>query len=322
MQAVQKFEVLHRYGKDDLAILYIADYQGNIVEFVESVQPPIPRDDKWVIILSTLYGCPMKCIMCDAGEYYQGIISKEGMLAQIDHIIAHRFPDRVIPIKKLKIQFARMGEPTLNPNVLDLLKELPKIYQAPGLLPCLSTVAPIGGAKFLESLISIKNQYYSRGKFQIQFSIHSTDETLRRQIINPKIWTMRQIAEFGDRWLNLAEGDRKITLNFAVAESNTIDPGIIAEIFDPSMYFIKITPINPTHRAVSNKIISAITEENSQNYPLADDFRKLGYETILSIGEWEENQIGSNCGQFATQYYHGKVKLKADYQCNDYELGK
>ncbi|MHA1345807.1 MAG: hypothetical protein ACTSO3_05390 [Candidatus Heimdallarchaeaceae archaeon] len=47
-------ELLGKYGKEDLAILYIAKQNGKIVEFVESLQPPIPREKKWVLVISTM----------------------------------------------------------------------------------------------------------------------------------------------------------------------------------------------------------------------------------------------------------------------------
>ncbi|MEE9410171.1 MAG: radical SAM protein, partial [Candidatus Heimdallarchaeota archaeon] len=169
-------ELIAKYGKEDLAILYIAKNQGKIVEFVESLQPPIPREKKWVLIISTMYGCPIGCMMCDAVEFYHGKISKDDMMEEIDLMIRSRFPDGKVPITKFKIQFARMGEPTLNEEVLDLLKELPSTYEAPGLMPCISTIAPRGAEKFLENLIEIKDKYYSNGNFQLQFSIHSTNE--------------------------------------------------------------------------------------------------------------------------------------------------
>ncbi|MFX0094854.1 MAG: hypothetical protein ACFFBD_24170, partial [Candidatus Hodarchaeota archaeon] len=122
-------KLLGKYGKDELAILYVAEINGKIVEFVESVQPPVPREKKWVLIISMLYGCPMKCLMCDAGDYYYGKVSKEGMLDQIDYMIRARFPEGRVSIEKFKIQFARMGEPTLNEHVLEVLKELPEKYQ-------------------------------------------------------------------------------------------------------------------------------------------------------------------------------------------------
>ncbi len=309
-------EILGKYGKEDLAILYTASFAENILEFVESLQPPIIREDKWVLIISTLYGCPMGCLLCDAGEYYAGKVSSEGMIAQIDYMITKRFPDRIIPIPKFKIQFARMGEPSLNDDVLQVLREIPKIYNAPGLLPCISTVAPSNTSAFFEDLLKIKDQYYPNGKFQLQFSIHTTDNMQRQKIIPGKIWSFKEISEYGMKWYK--KGDRKITLNFAIAQNNIVDPYVINKWFDTERYLIKLTPVNPTNSALQNNIRSEITEQNEKNFRLADEFRSMGYSTLISIGEWEENRIGSNCGQFATKYINGIVKIKENYLCEDY----
>jgi 23S rRNA (adenine2503-C2)-methyltransferase len=311
-------EILRRFGKEEIAIVNVARNNGKILEFVESVQPPIPRNEKWVLIISTLYGCPMNCLMCDAGEYYHGKVSKEEIFSQIDNLVLNRYPNRKIPVKKFKIQFARMGEPTLNNAVLEVLKELPKRYDAPGLIPCISTIAPKGCNEFLDNLMEIKNSYYNNGNFQLQFSIHSSDENFRKTLMPVDIWSLKQIGAFGQQWFN--QNDRKITLNFAVAENSKINPEKIAEIFDPSQYFIKLTPINPTLNAIANNLESDITQENATEYLLVNQFRKKGFDTLLSIGEWEENQIGSNCGQFATKFLKNKVKIKESYNCFEYSL--
>jgi 23S rRNA (adenine2503-C2)-methyltransferase len=233
-------------------------------------------------------------------------------------MIHSRFPEGKIPIPKLKIQFARMGEPTLNEHVLDALRELPKIYDAPGLMPCISTIAPKGSEDFLEELIEIKNKFYSNGKFQLQFSIHSTNEEERKKWMNSTIWNLERIAAFGEKWY--VEGDRKITLNFAVAEDSEINPDIILKHFNPETYWIKLTPVNPTNRAIHNKLQSGITEENSEYIPLLEEFRKRGFDASISIGEWEENDIGSNCGQFATKYQNNEVVIRDNYSTSDYNL--
>ncbi len=309
-------ELIAKYGKEDLAILYIAKNQGKIVEFVESLQPPIPREKKWVLIISTMYGCPIGCLMCDAGEFYHGKISKDDMMEEIDLMIRSRFPDGKVPITKFKIQFARMGEPTLNEEVLDLLKELPSTYEAPGLMPCISTIAPKGSEEFLENLIKIKDKYYSKGNFQLQFSIHSTNEETRSKWMSSNIWTIEEIGKYGEKWFK--EGDRKITLNFAVAKDSEIDPDIILKYCDPSEYWIKLTPVNPTEKAIYNKLKSGITEENSESVSLVQEFKERGFEASISIGEWEENDIGTNCGQFATRYQNGEVKIKETYTTTNY----
>ena len=311
-------ELIAKYGKEDLAILYIAKNQGKIVEFVESLEPPIPREKKWVLIISTMYGCPIGCMMCDAGEFYHGKISKEDMLKEIDLMIKSRFPDGKIPIDKFKIQFARMGEPTLNEEVLDLLRELPFLYEAPGLMPCISTIAPKGGEMFLDELIKIRDEIYSNGNFQLQFSIHSTNEESRRKWMSSNIWTIEEIGKYSEKWYR--EGDRKVTLNFAVAKDSEIDPDVVLKYCDPAKHWIKLTPVNPTLKAVNNELRSGITFENSETHSLVQEFKDRGFEASISIGEWEENDIGTNCGQFATKLQNGEIKIKDKYTTEDYTL--
>jgi 23S rRNA (adenine2503-C2)-methyltransferase len=63
--------VLVSTGREDIAVVYVAELEpGKQVEFVESLQPPLPREKKWVLIVSTLFGCPVQCLMCDAGGRY------------------------------------------------------------------------------------------------------------------------------------------------------------------------------------------------------------------------------------------------------------
>ena len=119
-------EIIEKYGKEEIAYVYLGrTSKGNLVEFVESVQPPIPREEKWVLIVSTLNGCPVGCLMCDAGGFYKGKLTKDEIMEQIIYLVNTRY-GRKVPVKKFKIQFARMGEPALNKEVLEVLRELPK----------------------------------------------------------------------------------------------------------------------------------------------------------------------------------------------------
>ncbi len=311
-----KMEILGKYGKEEVAILYVAEIDGKVIEFVESALSEIPK--KWVLIISSLYGCPVKCQICDAGDYYHGKLSKNDFMHQIDYIVSRRFPNNNIPINKFKIQFARMGEPALNDAVLEVLKELPKKYNAPGLMPCLSTIAPKSANHFFDELLAIKDNYYSNGQFQLQFSVHSTDEDTRYEWITRNIWSLTEINAYGEKWFK--EGDRKVTLNFAVSTRSIVDPTILSETFNPSKFFVKLTPVNPTNKALANNIQSGISEENEEYIPLAQEIQQLGFETLISIGDWEENQIGSNCGQLATKYQNNEVILRNNYTTSSYSL--
>jgi 23S rRNA (adenine2503-C2)-methyltransferase len=290
--------ICHITGNDDLAKVFVGELSdGARIEFVESIQPPVPREEKWVLIVSTLRGCPIGCPICDAGGSYAGPLSADEILGQIDHLISSRYPSGPVPIPKLKIQFARMGDPALNDAVLDVLEALPHRYSAPGLMPCISTIAPAGRMDFFEKLIDIKNTHYPNGRFQMQFSLHTTDETAKRKLIPARTWTFAEMAAWSTRFHR--PGDRKITLNFAPAEGLPLDPAALLPHFNPNTTYIKLTPINPT-RSATRANLQGLLDPNDPEAceKIADSFRRLGFETLLSIGELEENQIGSNCGMY------------------------
>ena len=300
-------------GNEDLAMVYIVETSpGNLVECVESVQPPLPREKKWVLLVSTMFGCPIGCLMCDAGGHYHGKPTSDEILAQIDFLVDKRFPDRIIPCEQFKIQFARMGEPSLNSQVLDVLQELPQRYQAPGLMPSISTVAPAGTERFFNRLLEIKQEYYTGGHFQFQVSLHTTDTELRDHFIPVKKWSFTQIAEYGERFFT--PGDRKITLNFALAQGMPVDPAVLLSFFDPDKFLIKITPLNPTYRARENDLVSYVNPLSAgQKYEIIQALQEAGYQVILSIGETEENLIGSNCGQYLRTHLSSELPIEDGY---------
>ncbi len=300
-------------GRDDIATVYLARMDGEkAVEFVEAVEPAVPRSKKWVLIVSTLFGCPVRCRMCDAGGTYQGRLTREEIFSQIDFLIEKRFPDGSIPVEKFKVQFARIGEPALNPEVIAVLEELPYRYRAPGLMPCISTVAPEGTDDFFRALRAVKREKYRAGKFQFQFSIHTTDETVRDWLMPAKKWNFEKISGYGEEFYE--PGDRKIVLNFALAENMPVEVAVLLRRFDPEKFLIKITPINPTYQAIEHSLSTYIDPNRSdKEYEVIGELRRAGYEVIESIGEVEENYIGSNCGQYLIKHLKSEKQIKDGY---------
>jgi 23S rRNA (adenine2503-C2)-methyltransferase len=300
-------------GTSEIATVYMADMgQGRLIEFVEALQPPYSRDERWIMMVSTLFGCPVKCAICDAGGQYQGKLSAGEILAQIDHMVRRWYSDGRVPALKFKIQFARMGEPALNMAVLDALEELPRRYDAPGLMPSVSTIAPHGREAFFERLMEVKDRLYANGRFQFQFSIHTTDTVVRDQLIPVRKWDFDQMAAYGEKFLR--PGDRKITLNFALAKGMPVEPDVLLRYFDPAHYLIKITPINPTCQAVKNGLVSYIDPKQPESRNgVAHLLVEAGYEVIVSVGEVVENQIGSNCGQYVLNYLESRTSVKDGY---------
>ncbi len=306
-------KVIATAGREDIAVVYIAELgEGRPIECVEAVQPPLRRDQKWVLLISTMSGCPLRCQMCDAGGYYRGKLSREEIFAQIDFLVRKRFPDGVVPAAQFKIQFARMGEPTLNDSVLDVLDELPQRYRAAGLMPSLSTVAPLGADRFLARLADIKRAKYAGGRFQFQFSIHTTDERLRDELMPARKWDFARMAEYGEQYYS--EGDRKITLNFALAQGMPVDPQTLLRHFDPARFLVKITPLNPTYRAAQHRLSAHIDPVRAEaSDEVVRRLQAAGYQVIVSMGEAEESYIGSNCGQYVVRHLAADDRLASGY---------
>jgi len=303
-------KIIAKTEESSIATVYIGlTNEQSEVEFVESLQPPIPLIEKWVLIVSTMKGCPVGCKFCDAGSYYEGKLSKEEIIEQIDYLIRTRFHDGNVPVKKFKIQFARMGDPAFNMAVTDVLRELPNLYNIPGFLPSISTIAPKGTDDFFSELLSVKRGLYT-GSFQLQFSIHSTNLEQRDWLIPVKKWSFADIASYSEEFYS--KGDKKISLNFALSESSIIETDVLKSYFSPDIFLIKVTPVNPTIVSEMNKIETLIKPDNG-NIEIIDQLRNAGYQVIVSIGEWEENRIGSNCGQHLLNYRNRKTNSNQRY---------
>jgi 23S rRNA (adenine2503-C2)-methyltransferase len=291
-------KILYSSPQNSIARVYVAELSdGAKIEFVESTQPPLSINEKWVLIISTLKGCPVDCAICDAGGNYKGKLNCSEMLEQIKYMVVDKFTNNIPITKKLKIQFARMGEPALNDDVLEVLRTLPAIYDNKILFPSISTIAPTATDKFFNELIDIKDRYYPNGRFQMQFSIHTTDEKSRRELIPISTWGFNKIAAYGD--LFYKNGDRKITLNFATPLGYALEAETIREFFSPEKYLIKYTPVNPTKKAINKSLKTLVDSTCMDTINKIDaSFKKFGYQTIISVGELEENKIGSNCGMY------------------------
>jgi 23S rRNA (adenine2503-C2)-methyltransferase len=131
-------------------------------------------------------------------------------------------------------------------------------------------------------------------------------------LIPARIWNFEKIAEYGARFYE--EGDRKLTLNFALAKNMPVDEEVLVRYFPPDLFLIKITPLNPTYQAEKHKLTTYIDPHGEGvDYEVVQRLRAKGYEVIVSIGEPEESHIGSNCGQYLHRYLSEERELEGGY---------
>lgn len=275
-----------------LEFLSLADY-GQSVNLNQHKpvqhQTLMPLEEKWVITISTQYGCSMQCKFCDVPKVGPGINATLNDLTEQIRLAKELHPD--IITKRLNVHFARMGEPTWNPAVLACAKQ---IYE-PWVHPVVSTMMPRNNRSlhsFIDEWMGIKNNLY-RGNAGLQLSINSTDEFERRHMFNGNAHSLHAISAI---LRNTECVGRKITLNFAVADYQ-IDPAVLLQNFDPAKYIIKLTPMHKTSSALKNGIETAGDYTDFHPYLHHEEALKAaGYDVLTFIASREEDLGRITCG--------------------------
>ncbi|MHA2040208.1 MAG: Fe-S-oxidoreductase [Promethearchaeota archaeon] len=281
------------YGKD-VNIRCDALGLSRDIERVEHTRL-LPLEDKWVITISTQYGCSMGCDFCDVPDVGPGKNATfDDLIRQV--LTGIKLHPEVTTTNRLNIHYARMGEPTFNPNVLDATKWL-KTHIDPEykIHPVVSTMMPrnnIWLKTFIHTWMRIKNRLL-RGNAGLQLSINSTCEVERREMFNNNNLTLEEIAKVMDGTI---PNGRKITLNFAVAKYE-IDPYVLLKYFNPDDYIIKLTPMHKTTSAVANGIETR--GDYTTFYPYEEyekELKKAGYDVLVFIASKEEDESRITCG--------------------------
>ena len=284
---------LYDYGKN---VNVKADFLGLSRE-LQSVKHTslLPLEEKWVITISTQYGCSMRCSFCDVPKVGPGKNATfKDLCKQV--LTGIQLHPEVKSSKHLNIHFARMGEPSFNPNVLDTAKwiydHVNPEYTAH---PVVSTMMPHHNEwlkTFIHDWMRIKNRLY-KGNAGLQLSINSTNEDARKEMFHGNACTLEEIAKIME---GIVPTGRKITLNFAVAEWE-ICPNILLKYFDPDDYIIKLTPMHKTQEAIKNKIKTE--GDYTKFYPYQEHEKQLkeaGYDVLVFIASEEEDLGRITCG--------------------------
>lgn len=296
--------------KGKLECLSIGDYgkDANIkasfmgldrpIEHVDH-QQMLPLEEKWVCTLSSQYGCNSGCVFCDVPKVGKGVNATYSDLEnQLIELI--KLHPEVKATKRLNVHFARMGEPTWNPDVInynrDLLKSVRPYIGRSFVHPVVSTMLPKNNKnliKFLADWMEIKN-YIFRGEAGLQFSINSTSNEERELMFSGSSLTLEEISEIGKN-LDFPKG-RKITLNFAIA-GYEIDAKRLKQLFDPRKFLVKLTPMHKTSTAMDNGIET--DGEYTSMYPYLHHEAELkaeGFDVIVFIASEYEDMGRITCG--------------------------
>ena len=260
----------------------------------------MPLEEKWVVTISTQYGCSMGCKFCDVPKVGKGL---NATLQDLQNQVFEglKLHPEITTTKRLNIHYARMGEPTFNNNVLlhamylqnDILPFLGKSL----IHPVISTMLPRKNKKlidFLKSWCKIKNEIY-KGDAGLQFSINSTSNEQREDMFRGNSLTLEEISEIG-KLLPDPIG-RKYALNFALADEYIINAERLKQLFDPAKFMCKLTPLHKTESCEENGIETTGGYESFTPYQKAEtELKEVGFEVIVFVPSYDEDLGLITCG--------------------------
>lgn len=255
----------------------------------------LPLSKKWVLTISSQYGCSMRCHFCDVPKVGPGKnATYKDLIKQV--LTGIKLHPEVPTTERLNIHFARMGEPTWNPNVLDATKWLKEhIDPEYKVHPVVSTMMPKNNVwlkTFIHTWMRIKNRLY-KGNAGLQLSINTTCEKERNIVCNNNGCSLEQMSKILE---GVIPAGRKITLNFAVADYE-IEADKLLKYFDPDEYIIKLTPMHKTTTALANGVKT--TGDYTEYHPYKEheaNLIKVGYDVIVFIASEAEDLGMITCG--------------------------
>jgi 23S rRNA (adenine2503-C2)-methyltransferase len=260
----------------------------------------MPLSEKWVITISTQYGCSMGCVFCDVPKVGPGRnATLNDLTSQV--LAAIKLHPEVKRTKRLNVHYARMGEPTFNFSVLShaarLEKEIMPFVGMSHVHPVVSTMLPRRNKnllKFLQDWCWLKNHLY-QGSAGLQFSINSTNDTQREFLFNGNSLCLSAISEIG-AMLPKPRG-RKYALNVALADGNEIDADKMAFLFSPNKFMVKITPIHVTTATESNGVKTTGGYTDFAPYQEIEEQLKIaGFDVLVFVPSFDEDNGRITCG--------------------------
>ena len=201
------------------------------------------RSERWMIGVSTMSGCPVRCKFCATGNMkkYRNLTADE-IVGQVFFAIKKAGFNHE-SAKEFKINYTRMGEPFLNIEaVKEAIERISKVY--PNTHHYISTIG-IQGSDFS----------FIKDNITLQISLHSFDEQKRNWLIPyPSKMSIEELGRIR------TESNLKTTINLTLVDESDFNAELLQKYFDKKHFFIKLSPINPNNISEKNHLGEGIIE--------------------------------------------------------------
>lgn len=293
-----------------LEYLYVGDYgkENNIkasflgydkrIDKVEHKSVDIT--DKLVVTVSSQKGCPMNCNFCDCPKLgFKGNATLPELITEIMSGIAL---SGIKHGQRLNVHYARMGEPTFNPNVITSAEFIAQMLMSENsdvtfdtYHPVVSTMMPKSNKnlkEFLHKWVTTGFIYGGEDGFGLQFSINTLNENDRNEMFRNRSLSLQEISDIIKELPYPKK--RKYTLNFAVTSKSNLDVDLMNKYFDKEKCIVKMTPIHETVEAVDEgyEIVHDFDVYEQFEQPLVND----GWDVIVFVPSKEEDEDRITCG--------------------------
>ena len=293
-----------------LEYLYVGDYgkENNIKasflgydKRIDKVEhKPVDITDKLVVTVSSQKGCPMNCNFCDCPKLgFKGNATLPELITEIMSGVAL---SGIKHGQRLNVHYARMGEPTFNPNVItsaEFIAQMLMSENSDGTFdtyhPVVSTMMPKSNKnlkEFLHKWVTTGFVYGGEDGFGLQFSINTLDENDRNEMFRNRSLSLQEISDIIKELPYPKK--RKYTLNFAVTSKSNLDVDLMNKYFDKEKCIVKMTPIHETVEAVDEgyEIVHDFDVYEQFEQPLVND----GWDVIVFVPSKEEDEDRITCG--------------------------
>lgn len=317
-----------QYSKGQLETLSIGDYGKHLnvkADFLgyrnEINGVPnawcMPLSEKWVVTVSTQYGCKMRCTFCDVPKVdWKGNASFDDLKEQLYSAIS-LFPQFKYT-ERLNLHYARMGDPIFNLAVFEFSEWLSwaklQIADDTGLSievihPVLTTSLPRKFGPLQERIhrwCEIKNTLF-RGQAGLQFSINSTSDEQRDEMFSGMQLPLDDFAKIAADLPRPVS--RKYCLNFAYSTDFELNASRVRDLFDPEKFMCKITPIHNNNACREHQIVTLDGYDSWRPYEKPEqDLKDAGFDVLVFVPSIDEEDGLVTCGNAVL----GGSTLKSD----------
>jgi len=162
--------------------------------------------EKLIINLSTEQGCSMNCSFCECWRNgAKGNVPLIGFRSNLNSLCRFVSDDiGITKVDRVKVYFARCGEPTLNNDIFPFVEEYMESIiryhiSTREIFPLISTIFPVTESEQSEKFL-IRWAYYKKykmnGRAGLQFSINSSDDYQRNKMFGGKVQCLKSLSSF------------------------------------------------------------------------------------------------------------------------------